>query len=99
MKVEELFKKHQEIKLPDFPENDLLAEWVENLIELDMYYAGLVSSQGGNRSSKIDSKELNELRQRLTQFKHIKRDAEILVQCEEYLKSLEHLISCYTEKT
>lgn len=92
MEIDQLYNEHKALGIPDFPENDDFAEWVEELIEVDGYYAGIIASSVGGRKPKIDRSELDKLMKSFRSFVSLKRDAEIYDECEKYLKSLKELI-------
>jgi Leucine-rich repeat (LRR) protein len=92
MNLDQLYNKHKVLKIPDFPENDDFAEWIERLIEVDAYYSGIAASLVGGKKTKIDRSELDELIISFSSFSSIKRDVEVFDQCDKYLRSLKKLI-------
>lgn len=92
MKLEQLFLNHKELEFPEFPEDDNFAEWVEELIEIDGYYAGIISSSIGSSKPNVDSSEIDRLTVSLANFASIEEDAEVFRKCELYLKSLKNLV-------
>lgn len=42
--MNEKFDSFQEIEFPDSPDCDLLIDWYGDLIEVDMFYAGIISN-------------------------------------------------------
>lgn len=92
MDLKNLYSKHKVLGLPEFPENDEFAEWVEELIEMDAYYAGLISSQINGSMDILDENHYSRMNDRLKKYASIEEDKEVYNQCLEYMKSLGHLI-------
>ncbi len=92
MELEQLFLKHKGLEFPEFPEDDGFAEWVEELIEIDGYYVGIISSSIGSIKPNLDSSEIDRLTASLANFAAIEEDAEVFRKCELYLKSLRNLV-------
>ncbi len=95
--LEKSFLKHKELKFPKFPEDDNLSEWLEELIEIDSYYVGIISSLIENKKLNIDEKMvdikfLNNLNNSLMNFSITKKDMEVFKECKLYLKSLKDLV-------
>ncbi len=92
MDLKDLYNKHKELELPEFPENDEFAEWVEELIEMDAYYVGLISSRLSGSREEIDESHFIKMNENLKQYTSIKADKDIYDQCIKYMKSLYSLI-------
>lgn len=92
MNKKEILEKHKNIKFPSFPNDDNFANWIEELMELDGYYYGLVVSILEGEKRKCDDTLFNQIKQRLYEFKDLEDDSEIYRQSEAYIASLEMLI-------
>lgn len=92
MDLKNLYEKHKKLRFPDFPENDKFSEWIEDLIEVDAYYAGLILSKLGGSKEKIDKSHFIKLKSDLGQYASIQSDKGIYNQSFLYIESLSELI-------
>ena len=92
MELEDLYVQHKNLGLPEFPEDEKFAEWVEELIAIDAYYAGLVSSLLNGSKASINNDIFIRANESLKRYRHIKEDENIYDQCLKYMESLGVLI-------
>jgi hypothetical protein len=90
--LKRLLAEHKKLKLPEFPQDDKFSEWVEELIETDAYYVGLVSTLSEGGKVRLNNIALNQMRNKLTAFKD-SDEQEIYDDCTNYLNSLDRLVS------
>jgi hypothetical protein len=90
--LKELLQKHTNMPFPAFPQNEEFEEWVEDLIEADGYYVGLVSSIANGAKQNINEEELIRLNSRLKKFDFNEIDKNLFSQYQVYIKSLNDLI-------
>jgi hypothetical protein len=91
-RLRKLINEHKELRIPEFPEDDSFAEWVEELIETDGYYIGLATSLVNKERVSINYEHLEKLKQNLIEFNTLSEEKGIIKQCTKYLKSLEEII-------
>jgi hypothetical protein len=91
-KLQSLFEMHKGLTFPEFPQDDRFSEWVENLIEVDGYYAGIVSSAIKGKYVRINLGPLQNLKDELPLFKDIEEDDRIYQNSIKYLSSLENIL-------
>ena len=89
--MNELLEKHKNMKFPEFPDCDELAEWIENLAEIEGHYVGIV------QSGKVTSADLSEFLKFKNQLVAISvttaEDKACLEYCLSYAQVLEELIT------
>jgi len=90
-KLRKLIEEHKKIVLPIFPKDDMFAEWVEKLIEIDSYYIGLAISILNKGKVSIQYEHIENFKNNLIEYKSLNEDVEIFIKCEKYLKSLEEI--------
>jgi hypothetical protein len=81
----------RELPFPEFPHNEVLAEWLADLAEIDGYYAGLAESALSGRCLEHELIELGSLNQRLAAINEEdldKEDKKIYYECQAYLRAL-----------
>ena len=91
--LKSLYAKMQEFKFPKFPKNEILANWMDSIFELDPYYAGwaLTVAEGGKISLR-DLYDIKELKKYLNSIQiDNEEDLKILEECKCYLKILEQV--------
>jgi len=93
-KKNDILKWHENLRVPEYPQNDELANWVEDLYEIDPYYFGLAESLvRGGIIKAIDRSHFEKLENSLKNIKINKEDFPIYEQCVNYLASLKRVIS------
>jgi hypothetical protein len=91
--LKRLLAYHRKIKFPEFPSNDEFSEWVEELIETDGYYMGLLLSLSEGAKVRLNNIALNQLKSKLESFESLSQDHEIFLECKAYIDSLDRVIS------
>lgn len=94
MDAQNILEKHKQLKLPAFPNDDDFSNWVEELIELDAYYYGLITS--GLKTFDINL--LDDLKRRLFRFEVLEDDKSIYRECEAYIVSLESIVQIIQDR-
>ncbi len=87
--ITRLLNKHMQMEFPKFSENDELAEWIEDLAEIEGHYVGLITTD------KIKNKDLDELTKigsKLTRIRVTDNDdIEVFNYCKKYFQILNEL--------
>ena len=91
-KLKTLLEDHKKLKLPDFPQDDSFADWVADLIEIDGYYVGLLTSKEAGARVLIDRLPLQKMKKEITKFSNIEEDKEVYLKCTKHLDSIEALL-------
>lgn len=93
IELKKLYSELKELKVPKFPKNEELGNWIEDLFEVDSYYAGLaLSASEGEKISKKDLISIENLRQSLNSITvQNENDKKILKDCQIYFKKIEQL--------
>ena len=92
-RLKNLYHELEKFKIPKCSKNEVLASWLDNVMELDAYYAGLAltASEGGKISSK-DLYDIAKLKYSLNDIKsYSEEDKYILDECKSYLKIIEQI--------
>lgn len=98
-RLDEILEKHKNLNFPDAPENDVLADWIMELLEVDSYYFGIISSfKDTSKKESLDKKNFQTLHDSLAFINNLSKSDYVIYQdCMEYLQSLKNLIQCYEE--
>lgn len=93
-KLSEFANAHEELRFPEFPEDDDFADWVSELVEVDGYYMGhAITLIAGGTVRDVSDKALRELTDKIRTFDVIKgEDRSIFLDCQKYLLSLKALV-------
>lgn len=94
--MNELLEKHKNMKFPEFPDCDELAEWIERLAEIEGHFMGLV------QSDKVTNADLNRFLKFKSELDSISvstaEDNACLENCFSYSLVLEKLIASKVQK-
>ena len=92
--LRKIYDKHLTISRPEWAQDEDLSAWQEDLIEIDAYYAGLVSNVIGRVEVKIEMETLKKL---MNDFRSLNvthpEDQTIYEQCKTQVESLFNLVS------
>ncbi len=102
-KLRQLFEDLKALHFPKFSSNDEISNWIEELIEIDAYYAGLALSVAeGEKVVKYDLYDLVKMRKELEliQLKNKVNGGEnlkIILECYKYLDKIQEIDSILKE--
>ncbi|MCH5720505.1 hypothetical protein [Niabella hibiscisoli] len=97
MNTHSILEKHKKLKFPPFPNDEDFSLWVEELVELDAHYYGLVTSIVVGGLKAFDINLLEDLKQRLIKFEVLEDDKDTYRECEAYIVSLENIVQVIRE--
>lgn len=91
--LKNLFFKIEKAKFPDIPENELLANLIDNITDLDSYYAGLaLTVSEGGKISLGDLYNIEELKKSLNSIQiQNEKDKKILEESKMYLETIDQI--------
>ncbi len=96
-KLKSLHEKLKGLQFPKFSYINDLSNWIEELIEIDAYYAGLsLSISEGEKISKKDLFDLVQFRKKLNEIQpHLKKQEDLTIakNCYEYLDTIQSIDS------
>lgn len=89
MNLLKILSQHEQLRFPEFPNDNGFANWVTDLIEVDAYYVGLAKHcVNGGRIKTINFKFYDDLKKNLLKYSNIVEDRDVYVACCRYLDSL-----------
>jgi hypothetical protein len=91
--LKNLYLEMRQMKIPAFPNNESISNFIENIIELDSYYAGLaLTAVEGGRVLINDLYAMGELRNTLNSIQaYDDEDKKALDECGLYFKKIEEV--------
>ena len=97
--LKKMYEKLRAFKPPEFSDNEQLSNWIEAILEIDPYYAGLAltACEGG----KISRQNLYNTKQLKKQLSLIpinnKEEERILDKCKEYISIIDEINTALEE--
>lgn len=90
---------HTDIPYPEFPENEILSDWLVELFEVDPYYMGIADSiVRGYHLQDMNKIAIFNLESALDDIIVDKIDEEILIKCKRYVKSIFMVLSFFPKQ-